>query len=85
MASSPIEIRLAQYGMGMSDAEITEVMVTAGQRVAAGDIIFVADAAKATVDICAPTGGTISSLAVTVGDEPLVGDLLAILQPDDAL
>jgi pyruvate/2-oxoglutarate dehydrogenase complex dihydrolipoamide acyltransferase (E2) component len=40
------------------------------------------DAAKAQLDIEAPSGGTILEVVVDVGDIPLVGDLLVVLDAD---
>ena len=39
-------------------------------------------AAKAQLDIEAPSGGTILEVVVDVGDIPLVGDLLVVLDAD---
>jgi pyruvate/2-oxoglutarate dehydrogenase complex dihydrolipoamide acyltransferase (E2) component len=77
-----LELRLAQHGMGMSDAEVVELHKTAGQRVEAGETIMTVDAAKAQLDIEAPSGGTVLEVVVGVGDIPLVGDLLVILDAD---
>ena len=46
-----LELRLAQHGMGMSDAEVVELHKTAGDRVEAGEPIMTVDAAKAQLDI----------------------------------
>lgn len=83
MAGKPLEIRLAQHGMGMSDAEITEQLKQVGDRVEAGDVILVADAAKAMVEIATPVAGVVTEIVVSVGDEPLVGDLLAVVEADE--
>lgn len=77
-----LELRLAQHGMGMSDAEVVELHKSPGDRVAPGEAIMTVDAAKAQLDIESPTAGTILELLVTVGDEPLVGDLLVVLESD---
>ncbi|MGH3249636.1 MAG: lipoyl domain-containing protein [Trebonia sp.] len=77
-----LELRLAQHGMGMSDAEVTELHKAAGERVEAGEVIMTLDAAKTSVDLEAPSGGTIAEVLVGVGDEPLVGDLLVVLDAD---
>lgn len=77
-----IELRLPQYGMGMSDAEIVERSCQAGDVVGEGDVLLIAEAAKSTVEISAPTGGRIVSVVVNVGDVPLVGDLLLVIDTD---
>jgi pyruvate/2-oxoglutarate dehydrogenase complex dihydrolipoamide acyltransferase (E2) component len=77
-----MELRLAQHGMGMSDAEVLDLHKAAGERVEAGEPIMTVDAAKTQFDIEAPSGGTILEVAVGVGDIPLVGDLLVVLDTD---
>lgn len=77
-----LELRLAQHGMGMSDAEVTELLKNPGERVEEGEVIMTVDAAKSSIDIEAPSGGTILEVVVSVGDEPLVGDLLVVLDAD---
>jgi pyruvate/2-oxoglutarate dehydrogenase complex dihydrolipoamide acyltransferase (E2) component len=77
-----LELRLAQHGMGMSDAEVVELHKAAGDRVAAGEPIMTMESAKAQLDLEAPEPGTVLELLVGVGDEPLVGDLLVVLDTD---
>jgi pyruvate/2-oxoglutarate dehydrogenase complex dihydrolipoamide acyltransferase (E2) component len=77
-----MELRLAQHGMGMSDAEVLDLHKAAGERVEAGEPIMTVDAAKTQFDIEAPSGGTILEGVVDVGDIPLVGDLLVVLDTD---
>jgi pyruvate/2-oxoglutarate dehydrogenase complex dihydrolipoamide acyltransferase (E2) component len=77
-----LELRLAQHGMGMSDAEVVELHKNPGERVEAGEAIMTVDAAKAQLEIEAPSGGTVLEVVVDVGDIPLVGDLLVVLDAD---
>jgi pyruvate/2-oxoglutarate dehydrogenase complex dihydrolipoamide acyltransferase (E2) component len=77
-----LELRLAQHGMGMSDAEVIDLHKAAGDRIEVGEAIMTVDAAKTQFDIEAPSGGTILEVLVGVGDIPLVGDLLVILDAD---
>jgi pyruvate/2-oxoglutarate dehydrogenase complex dihydrolipoamide acyltransferase (E2) component len=77
-----MELRLAQHGMGMSDAEILELHKGAGERVEVGEPVMTVDAAKAEFDIEAPWAGTILEVVVAVGDVPLVGDLLVVFDTD---
>ena len=77
-----VELRLPQMGMGMSDAEILEWHVAVGDHVAEGDVIITAETAKATVEVPAPATGTLVEAAVAVGDVPLTGDLLAVIEVD---
>jgi pyruvate/2-oxoglutarate dehydrogenase complex dihydrolipoamide acyltransferase (E2) component len=77
-----VELRLPQYGMGMSDAEIVECHHQVGDVVRDGDVLITADAAKSSVEINAPASGRLVEVAVKVGDVPLVGDLLAVIETE---
>jgi dihydrolipoamide dehydrogenase len=57
--------------------EIIEVLVAAGDEVAAEDAIVTLETDKATMDIPAPFAGRITELAVSVGDKVSQGDVLA--------
>lgn len=75
-----IELRLPQYGMGMADAEVVAWHHVVGDSVEEGEILVTAEAAKTTVDIPSPAAGVLLETLVSVGDVPLVGDLLAVIE-----
>jgi pyruvate/2-oxoglutarate dehydrogenase complex dihydrolipoamide acyltransferase (E2) component len=75
-----VDIRLAQHGMGMTDGEVTEIHKHQGDLVRVGETIMVVEVAKAQLDIDAPVAGTVAKLCVGIGDEPMVGDTLAVIE-----
>lgn len=78
MAST--EVRLAQYGMGMNDAEIVEWLVQVGDAVTLDQPIVVVDAAKVTAEVTASATGILSEARFDVGDVADVGDVLAVIE-----
>ena len=59
---------------GAEQVEVIEILVTAGDQVAAEESIIVLETDKATMEIPAPTAGTITSLTINVGDKINEGD-----------
>jgi pyruvate dehydrogenase E2 component (dihydrolipoyllysine-residue acetyltransferase) len=67
------------------DVEVIEIMVKAGDRLAADDSILTVESDKASMDIPAPFAGTVQELKVKVGDKVSEGTpvlLLATAQAD---
>jgi pyruvate dehydrogenase E2 component (dihydrolipoamide acetyltransferase) len=59
---------------GAEQVEVIEILVAAGDQVAAEDSIIVLETDKATMEIPSPFDGTISSLSLKVGDKLNEGD-----------
>lgn len=59
---------------GAEQVEVIEILVTAGDQVVAEESIIVLETDKATMEIPAPTAGTITSLTINVGDKINEGD-----------
>ena len=59
---------------------ISQVAVSVGQRVVAGDILAIIEAMKMENEILAPTGGTVDCISVKKGDIVAAGDLLMTLR-----
>jgi pyruvate/2-oxoglutarate dehydrogenase complex dihydrolipoamide acyltransferase (E2) component len=76
----PIEVRLPQLSMGMSDAEIIDWQVVRGDTVAEGDDLVEVDAEKAQVMIPAPSAGTVVEIHAQPGDVVEVRGLLCVLE-----
>ena len=64
--------------------EIIDVLVSAGDEVAAEDPIVTLETDKATMDVPAPFAGRIESVSVSVGDKVSQGDELAKAVVSDA-
>ena len=61
------EIRVPDIG-DFTDVPIIEILVAAGDTVAAEDPLLTLESDKATLDVPSPVAGTIVSLALAVGD-----------------
>jgi acetyl-CoA/propionyl-CoA carboxylase biotin carboxyl carrier protein len=59
---------------------IVQVLVAAGDSVAAGDVICVLEAMKMENPIRTPAGGTVAELRVTTGDALGPGDIVAVVR-----
>lgn len=77
--SSAIEIKVPDIG-DFNEVEVIEVLVAAGQRVAAEDPLLTLESDKATMDIPAPQAGVIGKLLVQVGQKVSQGSAIAVLQ-----
>jgi pyruvate dehydrogenase E2 component (dihydrolipoamide acetyltransferase) len=77
--SSRIEIRVPDIG-DFSDVPVIEVLVAAGDRVAADDSLLTLESDKATMEVPSPEAGVIAEVAVSVGDTVSEGDLVAVLE-----
>jgi dihydrolipoyl dehydrogenase len=74
-----LEVRVPDIGE-YRDVPVIEVHVAAGDTVAAEDPLITLESDKATMDVPAPTGGTVGALRVGVGDTVSEGDLIIELQ-----
>jgi dihydrolipoamide dehydrogenase len=77
-----MEIRIPDIG-DFSDVPVIEVHVAPGDTVAAEDPLVTLESDKATMDIPAEAGGTVTSVALSVGDRVSEGDLVVVLEPSD--
>lgn len=60
-------------------ASVLLVLVTDGAAVEEGDTLVVLESMKMEIPVITETGGTVSSVAVSVGDSVRRGDLLAVV------
>ena len=61
---------------------ILKVLVSEGDRVAAGDDLVVLEAMKMETVISAPKDGTVSEVLVAVGDTAAAGQVVAVIDPE---
>ena len=80
--SKTIEIKVPDIG-DFDQVPVIEVLVSAGDTVAKDDSLLTLESDKATMEVPAEAGGTISALKVKVGDEVSEGDVIATLEVDD--
>ena len=70
-------IVMPQLGLTMSEGVLSEWMVAVGDKVEAGQILFVVETDKMATEIEAPGPGEITELIAGVGETFLVGEVLA--------
>ncbi|HYG28047.1 MAG TPA: dihydrolipoamide acetyltransferase family protein [Caulobacteraceae bacterium] len=82
MSSQPIT--MPKLGLTMTEGVIAEWRVAPGDRVAAGDVIFVVETEKIANEVEAAEAGVIAAIQVEAGATAQVGDILATLAVDGA-
>jgi pyruvate dehydrogenase E2 component (dihydrolipoamide acetyltransferase) len=70
------EFRLEDPGEGIHEAEIREIHISEGDKVADGDIILTVETDKAAVEVPAPFSGVVQNIRFDVGDVAEVGDVI---------
>jgi dihydrolipoamide dehydrogenase len=80
---STVEVRVPDLG-DFSAVDVIEVHVKAGDRIAAEDPLVTLETDKATMDVPAPSGGTVVSVALKTGAKVSKGDLVLTLEADEA-
>ena len=78
--SSQIEIRVPDIG-DFEHVDVIDILVKPGDVIKAEDPLITLESEKATMDIPAPSGGTVIAINVTVGDQIGEGALILTLAP----
>src|SRR5215212_2467209 len=73
-----MEVAVPEIG-DFSDVPVIEIHVAVGDTVAAEDPLITLESDKATMDVPAPTAGTVTGVRVSVGDTVSVGSLIVDL------
>ena len=76
------EVRVPDIG-SFSDVPIIEVHVTTGDKVNAEDPLLTLESDKATLDVPAPSAGTVGEVLVKVGDQVSEGTPILMLSSGD--
>ncbi len=79
-----VEVRLPQWGMGMTEGEIVEWLVAEGEKVAEGEPLVEVETAKATEVMDAPASGVLAKILAPVGEVVPVQGVLAVIEPEGA-
>ena len=74
------EILLPDLGEGISSADVSEVLVSPGDRVSVDDIILVLESEKASMEIPSEEKGIIKKVFVSAGDEVKTGEILIMME-----
>jgi pyruvate/2-oxoglutarate dehydrogenase complex dihydrolipoamide acyltransferase (E2) component len=72
-----IDVLLPQFGMGMTDGEITKWRKQVGDQLTEGELLAEVEAAKATNEILAPCTGKLVEIIVNEGEIAQVRDVIA--------
>jgi len=80
---SAIEVKVPDIG-DFTDVPVIEVLVKPGDTVKPEDALVTLESDKATMDVPAPSAGTVKSIAVKVGDKVSQGALVLVLESADA-
>jgi dihydrolipoamide dehydrogenase len=78
-----LEVRVPDIG-DYRDVPVIEVHVASGDTISAEDPLVTLESDKATMDVPAPTGGTVADVRVRVGDTVSEGDMILELQTGEA-
>lgn len=76
---SAYEVRVPDIG-DVGEVDVLELLVAAGDPVAAEDSLVVLGTDKASMDLPSPQAGTVREIAVAVGDKVSAGDLVLTLE-----
>lgn len=69
---------------GAHDVDVIEILVKEGDQIALETSLITLETDKATMEIPAPMAGTISSIALKVGDKVSEGDIILVLNTEEA-
>src|SRR5215216_7379427 len=78
------EVKVPEIG-DFSDVPVIEIHVAVGDTVAAEDPLITLESDKATMDVPAPTAGTVTGVRVSVGDTVSEGNVIIDLQTGEEL
>ena len=78
-----LEVKVPDIG-DFSDIPVIEVLVAAGEAVTAEQSLITLESDKATMEVPSPVAGTISELRVGLGDTVSEGDVVAVIDADEA-
>jgi dihydrolipoamide dehydrogenase len=80
---STAEIRVPDLG-DFAEVEVIEVYVSPGDQIAPEDPLIALETEKAAMDVPSPRAGGVVSIEVKVGDTVSAGDLIAVVEVDEA-
>jgi pyruvate/2-oxoglutarate dehydrogenase complex dihydrolipoamide acyltransferase (E2) component len=78
-----VELRLADIGEGLTEAEIVRWLVAVGDRVREDQPVVEIQTDKAVTEMPSPATGTVAALGAAEGDVIRVGDLLVVIDAGD--
>ena len=79
--TSLAEVRLPDTGDSES-VEVIELCAGSGDRLGEDDPVVIVETDKATLEVGVPTGGVLSEVRVSVGDQVVSGQVIALYEPE---
>ena len=76
---STIEVKVPDIG-DFTDVPVIEVLVKAGDKVKVDDSLVTLESDKATMDVPSTVAGTVTSVAVKVGDKVSEGAVVVVIE-----
>jgi pyruvate/2-oxoglutarate dehydrogenase complex dihydrolipoamide acyltransferase (E2) component len=73
-------LKMPKVGDAANEVVIMELLVKVGDTVSAGQNLFTVETDKATLEVPAPFGGTVSEILVKVGEEVPTGAPTVVLE-----
>src|SRR5437868_12980368 len=81
--SQTIEVKVPDIG-DFKNVPVIEVMVKPGDTIKAEDSLITLESEKATIDVPAPSAGTVKEIRVKVGDKVSEGSLVLVMESGNA-
>ena len=75
-----IEVRLPQWGMGMSEGTVTQWFKQVGDRVAEDEALAEIETEKAAQELESPASGILVEILVAEGDVAAVRSVIAVIE-----
>jgi len=79
-----IEVKIPQISEGVESAEVIEILVSEGDSIEKDQSVIAVETDKASVEVPSSDAGKVKEIKVKEGDEVKVGDVILILEGDDA-
>jgi len=76
-----IELKIPSVGESVTEVEIGQWLKSEGDAVARDENVVMLESEKATVELPAPAGGTLTKIVKRTGDKAAVGDVIGYLEP----
>src|SRR5207237_10301690 len=77
-----VELVVPSVGESISEVEIGDWLKNPGESVDQDDPVVVIETEKATVELPAPTAGTITQMLKQKGEKAAVGDVIGYMEPN---
>ena len=77
----PVSVEVPSMGDSITEGAVAAVLVAVGQTVATDEVIAQIETDKVTIDVRAPTSGTVEEILAKEGDTVTVGQRVAVVAP----